>query len=229
MVQQGQSTLFTSRGLLLKWTLGIGLTVTCASAAILIDANGLVKPPEATAPATQTAASLEATGTASIGLTPLTMASADATTVVETPAPPATMLPPEKPKSAVSKVFRVRDTTPPTPTPGVAHFDSCLPSCETRDPQIAGLPQPAPQPPVPVAQVPVAQVPVAQLPTPDADAPLPPALIPDPYGVAPPPRKGVIDTAVDGSAHLVRKVERASDAVVDGTRRAIDKAVGLVW
>lgn len=228
MVQQGQSALFTSRGLLLKWTLGIGLTVTCASAAIVIDANRPARPPEATAPATQNAATAEATGTASIGLTPLTMASADVSSVVETPAPPATMLPPEKPKSAVSKVFRVRETTTatptPAPTPGVAHFDSCLPSCETRDPQIAGLPQPAPQP-----QVPVAQIPVAQLPTPDADAPLPPAFIPDPYGVAPPPRKGVIDTAVDGSAHLVRKVERASGAVVDGTRRAIDKAVGLVW
>lgn len=212
---QGKSPLFTSRGLLLKWTLGIGLGVTCASAAVLIDANRLTKPPEAPATVAASTASPDATGTASIGLTPLTMASAEVTTVAETPAPTATMLPPEKPKSAVSKVFRVRET----PATDVAHYDSCLPSCETRDPQIAGMPQPAPMP-APA---------VAQLPVPDEQAPLPPALIPDPYGVAPPPRKGVIDTAVDGSAHLIRKVERASGAVVVGTRRAIDKAVDLVW
>lgn len=218
MIQQGQSPLFTSRGLILKWTLGIGLGVTCASAAVLIDANHLAKPPEAPATVVSDAGSLEATGTASIGLTPLTMASAEVTTVTEAPAPPATMLPPEKPKSAVSKVFRVRETT----NSDVAHFDSCLPSCETRDPQIAGLP---PQPiPAPAPAPAVAEVPAAE-----AAPPVPPALIPDPYGLNPPPRKGVIDTAVDGSAHVIRKVERASGAVVDGTRRAIDKAVGLVW
>ncbi len=216
MVQQGQLSRFTSRGLLLKWALGIGLGVTCASAAVLIDANRLARPPETAALVAADGGSLEASGTASIGLTPLTMASAEVTSVTETPAPPATMLPPEKPKSAVSKVFRVRETA----TTDVAHFDSCLPSCETRDPQIAGLPpQPIPAPAPVVAEVPAAE----------AEGPVPPALIPDPYGLAPPPRKGVIDTAVDGSAHFVRKVERASGAVVDGTRRAIDKAVGLVW
>lgn len=216
MIQQGQSALFTSRGLILKWTLGIGLGVTCASAAVLVDANRLARPPEAPAAVASDAGPLEATGTASIGLTPLTMASAEVTTVTEAPAPPATMLPPEKPKSAVSKVFRVRETT----NSDVAHFDSCLPSCETRDPQIAGLPpQPVPAPAPMVAQVPAAE----------AQGPVPPALIPDPYGLNPPPRRGVIDTAVDGSAHFVRKVERASGAVVNGTRRAIDKAVGLVW
>lgn len=87
-------------------------------------------------------------------------------------------------------------------TAKVAGFQSCLPACETRDPRIAGL-----EPP-------------------------PMAPLPEPYDLAPPPPpppRDVVDLALDGGKHLLHRAEGASDAVVHGTKRALDVAMDLVW
>jgi hypothetical protein len=214
-----------------KWVFGIGVGAVSAGAVVFAGVGRMAPPASVTGPdVASLSRPLEATGTASIGGTPLTTASVAMTTAVETPPPPATMLPPEKPKSAVSKIFRVRETTPAK----VAHFDSCLPSCETRDPQVVGVEQaglaPAPVPPV-AAITPLAPIPSA--------GPIPPALIPSAGPVPPlaaadepvpmPPGKGMVDLAVDGGKHILNRVEGASTAVVDGTKRAFGAAVDLVW
>jgi len=191
MFHKGQLRFSTSRAIFWKWALVIGLGVACAGGAFIVDAGLAVPPPMATAPeAAAIAPPLEATGTASVGGTSLTTASLDLPVAVETP-PPATTLPPEKPRNAVAKAQ--------APSAKAA-FETCLPACETRDPQVVGMEQPAP---------------------------VAPTL--EPFDVAPPPRKNVVDLALDGGKHLLRRVEGASHAVVHDTRRALDAAVDLVW
>lgn len=202
-----------------KWALGIGVGAACAGAVVAVGYGRVAHPTTAVSSENVADVSppIEATGVATIGGTPLTTASLDMP-IIETP-PPATMLPPDKPpappKSAISKVFRVREPA----TAGVAHFDSCMPSCETRDPQLVGIDQTPTAPPEAVAVAPATPIP--------PDVPIPPALVGEP--VPPPPQKGAIDIAVDGGKHVIRRVEGASRAVVHGTKRAIDAAVGLVW
>lgn len=236
MVDADQARLSAAKTVFWKWALGIGVSAACAGAVVAVE-RGRVAPSQVIVSSPVVAdvsPPLEATGTATVGGTPLTTASLDLP-IIETP-PPATMLPPEKPpappKSAISKVFRVREPA----TTGVAHFNSCLPSCETRDPQIVGLEQTNLAPPMPAAPIPSSQA-VAPVPP---DVPIPPALVGEPVvpvtppldaaePVPAPPQKDVLDMAVDGSKHVIRRVEGASNAVVHGTKRALDAAVGLVW
>ena len=229
MVDAGQVRLSASKIVFWKWAFGIGVGAACAGAVVVVERGPAVPPfvVVSPAPVAQVSPPIEATGMASIGGTPLTTASVDVTTAMETP-PPATMLPLEKPKSAISKIFRVRETTPT----GVTHFETCLPSCETRDPQVVGQEQaglaPAPVPPVAVMPpVPVGPVPPALIPP--AAAVMPPPLDAAEEPLPLPPQKGVVDLAVDGSRHILHQVEGASNAVVDGTRRALGAAVDLVW
>ncbi|WP_370677748.1 hypothetical protein [Pleomorphomonas sp. PLEO] len=233
MVDAAQMRYSASKMIFWKWAFGIGVGAACAGAVVVIERGPSVPPPVVVSPPpiAELSPPIEATGTVSIGGTPLTTASVDVATGIETPSPAATLLPPEKPKSAVSKIFRVRETTPT----GVAHFDTCLPSCETRDPQVVGqeqadlAPEPAPSaadmPPVPVGPVPPALIPPVAAVMPP---PAPPVL--EPFDVAPlPPPKDVVGAAIDGGKHLINRVERTSDAVVAGTKRALDVAVDLVW
>lgn len=220
MVDADQARFSGAKMTFWKWALGIGIGAACAGAVVAFG-HGRLAPPTAAVSSESVAdvsAPIEATGTATVGGTPLVTASLDMP-IIETP-PPATMLPPDKPpappKSAISKVFRVREPA----TAGVAHFDSCLPTCETRDPQLVGLDQTPAAPPAPAPVAPN----VEPLPP---DVPIPPALVGEP--VPPPPQKGVVDIAVDGGKHVIRRVEGASRSVVRGTKRAIDAAVGLVW
>lgn len=220
MIDAGQARQSAAKMILWKWAFGIGVGAACAGAVVAIERGPAVPPFAVASPVAEVSPPLEATGTASIGGTPLTTASVNLQTAIETPPPTATMLPLEKPKSAISKIFRVRETTPT----GVAHFNSCLPSCETRDPQVVGQEQ-AGLAPTPVPSVgPV---------MPPADiGPVPPGLIPSVAAEEPlpmPPEKDVVDLAVDGGRHVIRRVEGASNAVVDGTKRAFDAAVDLVW
>lgn len=202
MVDIGQLRHPTSMAAIWKWALVIGLGATCAAGAIIVDASLAVPPPLVTAPAAaETAVPLEATSTTSAAGT------APTTATVEMP-PPVTSLPPETPKVAIAKP---REAAPAK----AAHFQSCLPACETRDPQIAGLAPP------PVAQAPVAPT-VLEPPT-----PVPPPLIP--YGAPPPPPRDVVDLAFDGGRNLLHRAEGASDAVVTGARRALGVAIDLVW
>ena len=211
MVDAAQVRHSTAKMIFWKWAFGIGVGAACAGAVVGIGQSRAVPPLAPSPSVAELSQPLEATGTASIGGTPLTTASVNLQTAIETPPPTAMMLPLEKPKSAISKIFRVRETTPT----GVAHFNTCLPSCETRDPQVVGQEQaglaPAPVPPV---------------------GPVPPGLIPSVAAEEPvpmPPEKGVVDLAVDGGKHIINRVEGASNAVVHGTKRAFDAAVNLVW
>lgn len=191
MFHTGQLPLSTSRAIFWKWALVIGLGAACAGGAIIVDASLAVPPPIATAPEVAAITPpVEATGTASVGGTSLTTASLELPAAVETP-PPATALPPEKPGKTVAK-----------PPSAKAAFETCLPACETRDPQVVGMEQPVPPPP---------------------------ALESFDVAPPPPPRKDVVDLALDGGKHLLHRVEGASHAVVHGTRRALDAAVDLVW
>jgi hypothetical protein len=236
MVDADQARHSAAKMVFWKWALGIGIGAACAGGVVVAGRNQVLPPPAvvASSPVAEVSPPIEATGTATVGGTPLTTASLSLP-IIETP-PPATMLPPEKPpappKSAISKVFRVREPV----AAGVAHFDSCLPSCETRDPQVVGLEQPAPVPPAPVAAIP-ADPSVTPLPP---DVPIPPALVGEAAApatpleaagesVPAPPQKDVVDMALDGGKHVIRRVEGASSAVVHGTKRAFDAAVGLVW
>ncbi len=190
MVNDGRSP--TSRTIFWKVALGIGVGTTCAAAAMIIDANR-VGPSTNDASLAEIARPLEATGTASAGGTTLTTASLILPTVVETP-PPAISLPPEKPKLAPAKA---RETA----SAKTSGFQSCLPSCESRDPQIAGLQSPEPSQP---------------------------AL--EPFDVTPPPpHRDVVSRALDGGKQLLHRVEGTSNAVLDGTKRALSVAVDLVW
>jgi len=230
MVEQGQSRHPNSQRIW-KWAFGIGVGAVSAGAVVFAGVGRMAPPASVTTPdVANLSRPLEATGTASIGGTPLTTASVNLQTAIAPPPPTAIMLPLEKPKSAVSKIFRVRETTPT----GVAHFDSCLPSCETRDPQVVGMEQtglaPPPVPPM-AAIMPPPPIPSA--------GPIPPAPIPSVDPVPPladadepiptPPEKGMVDLAVDGGKHILHRVEGASGAVVDGTKRAFGAAVDLVW
>ncbi|WP_026791674.1 hypothetical protein [Pleomorphomonas oryzae] len=236
MVDADQVRLSAAKTIFWKWALGIGVSAVCAGAVVAVERSRMVPPlMVASSPlVADVSPPLEATGTATVGGTPLTTASLDLP-ITETP-PPVTMLPPDKPpappKSAISKVFRVREPA----TTGVAHFNSCLPSCETRDPQIVGLEQANLAPPMPAAPIPASPA-VAPIPP---DVPIPPALVGEPAAPAmppleaaepipEPPQKDVLDMAVDGGKHVIRRVEGASNAVVHGTKRALDAAVGLVW
>lgn len=234
MIDAAQVRHSTAKMIFWKWAFGIGVGAACAGAVVGIGQSRAVPPLAPSPSVAELSQPIEATGTASIGGTPLTTASVNLTTAIETP-PAAMMLPPEKPiekpKSAVSKIFRVRETTPT----GVAHFDSCLPSCETRDPQVvdqeqAGL-APAPVPSVATVMPPADIGPVPPAPIPPV-GPVPPGLIPSVAAEEPvpmPPEKDVVDLAVDGGKHIINRVEGASNAVVDGTRRALGAAVDLVW
>lgn len=235
MVDADQVRPSAAKTIFWKWALGIGVSAACAGAVVAVERSRMVPPVVAVSSplVADVSPPLEATGTATAGGTPLTTASLDLP-ITETP--PATMLPPEKPpappKSAISKVFRVREPA----TTGVAHFSSCLPSCETRDPQIVGLEQTNLAPPMPAMPNPSSPA-VAPVPP---DVPIPPALVGEPVApaVSPletaepipePPQKDVLDMAVDGGKHVIRRVEGASNAVVHGTKRALDAAVDLVW
>lgn len=217
MVDADQARFSTTKMIFWKWVLGIGVGAVCAGAVVTVGYGRLAPPAVAVSPESvaDVSAPIEATGTATVGGTPLTTASLDMP-IIES-APPATMLPPDKPpappKSAISKVFRVREPA----TAGVAHFDSCLPSCETRDPRLVGLTQsPTAPAPVPPSAEPI-----------PPDVPIPPALVGEP--APPPPQKGAVDVAIDGGKHVIHRVEGASRAVVRGTKRAFDAAVDLVW
>lgn len=190
MVNNGRSP--KSRTIFWKAALGIGVGMTCAAAAIIIDANRAGQPIDNT-PVADIARPLEATGTASAGGTTLTTASLVLPAVVETP-PPAISLPPDKPKLAPAKA---RETA----SAKASGFQSCLPSCESRDPQVASLQSPAPSQP---------------------------AL--EPFDVTPPPpHRDVVSRALDGGKQLLNRVEGTSNAVLDGTKRALGVAVDLVW
>ena len=226
MVDAAQLRLSAAKMVFWKWALGIGVGAACAGGIVAAGVHQVVPPPAvvAASPATDVSPPIEATGTASVGGTPLTTASLDIP-VIETP-PPVMMLPPDKPpappRSAVSKIFRVREPA----TAGVAQVGNCLPSCETHDPQVVGL---EPAPPAPTVAPPV---PAPEAPIPPADIPFVAAVPPPKPAVEPaptPPRKDVVDLAVDGGKQVIRGVEGASRAVVHGTKRAIDTAVDLVW
>ncbi|MBS1167927.1 MAG: hypothetical protein H6R00_3952 [Proteobacteria bacterium] len=231
MVDAAQVRHSTAKMIFWKWAFGIGVGAACAGAVVGIGQSRAVPPLAPSPSVAELSQPLEATGTASIGGTPLTTASVNLQTAIETPPPTAMMLPLEKPKSAISKIFRVRETTPT----GVAHFNTCLPSCETRDPQVVGQEQaglaPAPVPPVAAVMPPADIGPVPPAPIPPV-GPVPPGLIPSVAAEEPvpmPPEKGVVDLAVDGGEHIINRVEGASNAVVHGTKRAFDAAVNLVW
>lgn len=224
MVSSGRLGRSASTVIFWQWALGIGVGAACAGAVFVVGSQhatprfAVMTPriAEGTPP-------VEASGVASVGGTPLTTASLDLPIAADE-AP--VMLPPDKPvlkpKSAISKVFRVRETAPV----GVAHFDSCLPSCETRDPLVAGVEEAVP-PPVIVA-APVASPVVSPLP----EGPVPPLPLLEAAGGEPipeAPRRGPVGFALDKGKLLVDRVETASGAVVKGTRRAVDVAVDLVW
>lgn len=262
MVDSGRLRSSASTVIFWQWALGIGVGAACAGAVFVIGSQH-VAPRLAvmTSPLAELSQPVEATGTATVGGTPLTTATLEVSLALDTP-PPAVMLPPEKPakapKPAVAKAgapaartFRAREAATAT----VAHFESCLPSCETRDPLVTGsvatgpmvlVPAPAPMEPSPV--VTVTQEP-SYLPAPMADASVP--VTPDPgmpmasgipAGPVPPlplleaaeepipaPPQGPFDYAIVGSRTLFDKVGHVSGAVVTGTRRAVDTAVDLVW
>ena len=252
MVSSGRSGRFASTVVFWQWALGIGVGAACAGAVFVVGSQHVATRVAVTAPSV--AAPIEATGVASVGGTPLTTASLDMPIIPS--AEPPVMLPPDKPvlkpKSAISKVFRVRETPA-----DVAHFDSCLPSCETRDPLVAGVDGAASAPAAPLGTLPVASMPVASMPGAPApampEAPLPEASVPvapapvapalpdgpvpplpllDPVGGEPipmAPQRGPVDLAVDSGKALVKGVEATSGAVVKGTRRAVDAAVDLLW
>ena len=253
MVSSGRSGRFASAVVFWQWALGIGVGAACAGAVFVVGSHYAGFRLGATMPhATEATAPIEATGVASVGGTPVTTASLDLPVIPTTA--PLVMLPPDKPilkpKSAISTVFRVREPA----TAGVTHFDSCLPSCETRDPLVAGVdaaapaslgtlpvasmpgaPAPAmPDAPLPEAPLPEASVSVVPAPMASAppDEPEPPLPLLDPVGAEPipmAPQRGPVDLAVDSGKALVKGVEATSGAVVKGTRRAVDAAVDLLW
>lgn len=247
MVSSGRSGRFASTVVFWQWALGIGVGAACAGAVFVVGSQHTATRIATTEPSV--AAPIEASGVASIGGTPLTTASLELPIIPS--AEPPVMLPPDKPvlkpKSAISKVFRVRETPA-----DVAHFNSCLPSCETRDPLVAGVDAAAPAPAAPLGTLPVASMPVdptpamPEAPLPEAsmpvapapvasalpDGPVPPLPLLDPVGGEPipmPPQRGPVDLAVDSGKALVKGVEATSGAVVKGTRRAVDAAVDLLW
>lgn len=251
MVGSGRLRSSASTVIFWQWALGIGVGAACAGAVFVIGSQhaaprlGVMTPRLA-----ELSRPVEATGTATIGGTPLTTATLEVPLALD--APPVVMLPPEKPalkapKPAVAKAatpaartFRARETAPAE----VAHFDSCLPSCETRDPLVAGQTVVAPMaanPTVVVMDQPVF-VPAPEV---GAAAPMDPGvpIVSDiPPGPVPPlplleaveepvptaPR-GPVGFAIEGGRSLFDKVEHVSGAVVTGTRRAVDTAVDLVW
>ncbi|CAI9417492.1 hypothetical protein ANOBCDAF_03993 [Pleomorphomonas sp. T1.2MG-36] len=238
MVSSGRSGRFACTVVFWQWALGISVGAACAGAVFVVGSQHVATRVAVTEPGLAGAASpIEATGVASIGGTPLTTASLDLPIIPS--AEPPVMLPPDKPvlkpRSAISKVFRVRETPA-----DVAHFDSCLPSCETRDPLVAGVDAPA----APLGTLPVASVPGTSMPAPSMsvapapvasalpDGPVPPLPLLDPVGGEPipmAPQRGPVDLAVDSGKALVKGVEATSGAVVKGTRRAVDAAVDLLW
>lgn len=213
MVSSGRSGRFASTVIFWQWALGIGVGAACAGAVFVVGSQQAAPRLAATTPpSAEVAQPVEASGVASVGGTPLTTASLDLPITADQPIAP---LPPDKPvlkpKSAVSTIFRVRETTPA----GVAHFDSCLPACETRDPLAAGVAPPPLPAPLPVAS----SMPTGPLPLEAAGGePVP----------APPPR-GPLGVALDKGKVLVDRAKVFSGAVVKGTRRAVDTAVDLVW
>ncbi|MCM5557318.1 hypothetical protein [Pleomorphomonas sp. JP5] len=219
MVSNGRLGRSASTVIFWQWALGIGVGAACAGAVLVVGGQQAASrlaastPPVATQPQP-----IEASGVASLGGTPLATAALDVPISADPPVVPLPLDKPIlKPKSAVSTVFRARETTPS----GVAHFDSCLPSCETRDPLVAGVapPAPAPEPAPPVA---------SSIPS----GPLPPLPLLEATGGEPipaPPPRGPLGVAVEGGKALVKGVETASGVVVRGTRRAVDTAVDLVW
>lgn len=247
MVSSGRLGRSASTVVFWQWALGIGVGAACAGAVFVFGSHYAgSRLAEMTPHLTEAAAPIEATGVASVGGTPVTTASLDLPVIPTTA--PLVMLPPDKPilkpKSAISTVFRVREPA----TAGVAHFDSCLPSCETRDPLVAGVDAPAaslgtlpvasvpvaPAPATPEAPLPEASVPVVPAPMASAqpDGPVPPLPLLDPVGGEPipmAPQRGPVDLAVDSGKALVKGVEATSGAVVKGTRRAVDAAVDLLW
>lgn len=223
MVHHGQLRLSRSTLTFWKWALGISVGATSA---VLVITGGSV-PTIVTTP--DLSHRLEATGTASASGTTLTTASLVLPAAVETPPAPATVLPlvrpPEKPQSAADKPVKAR-----APATKVAHFDSCLPSCETRDPQVAIAGPTAPLPPRMVILEPAAPVPPMAVPEPSVSF-LPPSLLDslqEPIPM-PPPRQSPVALAVDTGQALIDQAVGASDAVVDGTKRAFGAAVDLVW
>ncbi len=208
MVHKGQLRLFTSKMIFWKWALGISAG---AASAVLVITGGTAPTIVATP---DLSPRLEATGTASAGGTTLTTASLDLPAAIETPPAPAMVLPlvkpAEKPRSAVDKPAKAR-------TPALAHFETCLPSCETRDPQVAIAGSAAPMPPVAVQEPSVSFLPPALLDS-----------LQEPVAM-PPPRQSPVDLAVDTGQALIDQAAGASSAVIGGTKRAIDAAVDLVW
>jgi len=220
MVHQGQLRLSTSRMIFWKWALGISVGATSA---VLVITGGTAPTLVATPDLSQR---LEATGTASAGGTTLTTASLDLPTAIETPPAPAVVLPlvkpPIKPQSAVDKPAKAR-------APTLAHFETCLPSCETRDPQVAIAGSAASMSPQMVILQPAAPMPQATQ-EPSVSF-LPPALLEslqEPVPM-PPPRQSPVDLAVDTGQALIDQAAGASNAVIGGTKRAFDAAVDLVW
>lgn len=180
MIDKGRLRLSVSGARAWKWLLGLGVGAGCA--ATLLAAGGNALPPPGVAP--EVAAlnePLQATGTATT--TPLATEAIVLPAVVEPP--PATTLPPEKPRFLAG-------------APKAGRFEACLPDCETRDPRLVG------------------------------EAPIPPKPVPYVH-TAPPPRKGMVDVALDGGKVLADRVGDASRAVVHGTKRAFGAAVDLVW
>lgn len=249
MIDSGPVRSSASTVIFWQWALGIGIGAACAGAVFVVGSQHAAPRLAVMTPRlAELSRPVEATGTATVGGTPLTTATLEVPLSLDTP-PPAVMLPPEKPapkvaaKPAVAKAgapavrtFRAREAE-------VAHFDSCLPSCETRDPLVAG--QTAAAPMVVVMDQPVF-VPAPEV---GAAAPLDPGVPPGPTivsdipaGPVPPlplleaveepiptaPR-GPVGFAIEGGRSLFDKVEHVSGAVVTGTRRAVDTAVDLVW
>ncbi len=226
MVHSGQLRHPTSKTIFWKWILGISVGATCA--VLVIDGNRAVLSPIVAVRGLGDASQpFEATGTASAGGTTLTMAS------VELPAAPSApaMLPPEKPlEKAQGTVIKPVKARAPAAA-NVAHFDSCLPSCETRDPQVAmpGSPIP-PQMAILEHQAPVVpqpQVAILQSPAPVGPPPPLESALNDPVPM--PPRQSPVDLAVDTGQALIEQAAGASNAVLDGTKRALGAAVDLVW
>lgn len=227
MVSSGRLGRSASTVIFWQWALGIGVGAACAGAVFVVGSQHATPRFAVMTPRiAEVTPPVEASGVASVGGTPLTTASLDLP-IVANEAP--VMLPPDKPvlkpKSAISKVFRVRETAPV----GVAHFDSCLPSCETRDPLVASVGEVAP---APVAVAPAPVIVAAPVVSPVPEGPVPPLPLLEAAGGEPipaPPPHGPVGFALDKGKLLVDRVGTVSGAVVKGTKRAVDTAVDLVW